>query len=111
MARPTRVLVVLMLASLVVAGCAGPARRARAMVDIRQLLQARMQAHMEGKTPKSLEDVREYIELRDLSAYEVTEHWAKKGAPANAIVVRERVATRGKRIVGRADGSVEEVAE
>ena len=92
----------------------GAAEQAKTSSLARQILMGRMQAMLEnGDKVPSLEQVaREYLNGVDVSGFEVTDAWSESAASGgDVILIRQREAANGRRVVGFADGHVETVQE
>ncbi len=94
-----------------VAKARSSAVEARTANEARQILMGRMQAMLENenKVPTLEQVAREYL---DVSGFETTESWSDPAAGGgDVILIRQREAVKGRRVVGYADGHVEVVED
>ncbi|MFO1524280.1 MAG: hypothetical protein U1G05_20120, partial [Kiritimatiellia bacterium] len=89
----------------------GAAMNARQANVARQLLMGRMMAITDLNKVPDMDVLRkDYLSGLDTSAFEVTDDWYKADATGGDVVVlREKQAVNGRRVVGYADGHVETV--
>lgn len=88
----------------------GAAVQAKTANEARQILMGRMQAVIEheNKVPTLEEIAREYLNGMDVSGFETTEAWSQADASgSDVILLRQKEASQGRRVVGFADGHVE----
>ncbi len=92
----------------------GAAEQAKTANEARQILMGRMQALIENenKAPSLEEVARDYLNGMDVSQFEVTDAWSNaEASDGEVIVLRQREAENGRRVIGFADGHVEVVED
>jgi hypothetical protein len=92
--------------AVVLCGC-GQSQRSQQMAtmsEMKQICLAKLQAESAGQVP-SLADISNSLSI-DGSKYETTEAWSNPEAAEDAIILREKTATGGPRVVALANGSV-----
>jgi len=91
---------------MVVCGC-GQSQRSQQMAtmsEMKQICLAKTDAESAGKTP-ALADISDFLSI-DVSKYETAKDWTNAEAAGDAVVLREKTARGGKRVVALANGSV-----
>jgi prepilin-type processing-associated H-X9-DG protein len=92
----------------------GAAEQAKTANVARQILVGRMQALVdnENKVPSLEKVARDYLNGMDASAFETTQEWSQADASgSDVILIRQREAVKGRRVIGFADGHVEVVED
>ena len=97
---------------LLLVGCASlqGAREAHAMSDARQIAWARitmMHEHPDNAIPtlNDIVDSHPVLDAERVAPFEVTEEWADPNAAGDAVILRQKKAAGGRRVVALADGT------